>query len=665
MKNCEIQIKRGVPIANTYPGLMRDILKFTNFDIEQSMDLYGVTLLPEFQELQISKPGLNNILSFIEQDQINQESSFNKKDLQNILDLSLQEESGQDFKQKFLDSFTVNGSFGIEQSQIIKGGLLKDSDILGLENNIEDIKNLYYKILNSTENFETISSNFILKNNLFSKENPDAFVQNLYDNYIGLNSEKEIFDKAQEIGDQVILDNPILLPKILEEIRGKENLVQYEVDETTGQIILKTMNNIQSELEQTIDMNQDYSDFLQRIEYSLEFPKLHSELIQDIEKEALKLGINIQGITDSITSKDEFATRDFLSYLYNFIYDIQTKNPGITESLSEYSDAYNEFFDTIPQGVNRVVPTIKNEGVYLHLETNQSEEELFQNEGLLRISDNIYQKITDDKTLEDLYDLIFQNSSILPKNIYSVEVKNSNKDLILDDIDSYVTNEARNYLRENSDIEQIKKMVVYKILTLNEYKPSEKTFSGNLNIDVDKFFVDFQKQILKNPDIKQMFYFSNRGVEFKYPMSEYSARKIKNSIPQATFENLVKYAKLSGNQSLEYLTSYDNDILNENPRDFYANNLDQLPVFNGNFYKDSGYVVADSQNDFLRIQNELYEQVSPNIYAKIERNHRYINFGLTKPDYTGSIEPNLKSRESGRISVKKTKEINTNNIEFC
>lgn len=665
MKNCEIQIKRGVPIAKTYPGLMRDILKFTNFDIEQSMDLYGVTLLPEFQELQISNPGLNNILSFIEQDQINQESSFNKKDLQNILDLSLQEESGQDFKQKFLDSFTVNGSFGIEQSQIIKGGLLKDSDILGLENNIEDIKNLYYKILNSTENFETISSNFILKNNLFSKENPDAFVQNLYDNYIGLNSEKEIFDKAQEIGDQVILDNPILLPKILEEIRGKENLVQYEVDETTGQIILKTMNNIQSELEQTIDMNQDYSDFLQRIEYSLEFPKLHSELIQGIEKEALKLGINIQGITDSITSKDEFATRDFLSYLYNFIYDIQTKNHGITESLSEYSDAYNEFFDTIPQGVNRAVPTIRNEGIYLHLETNQSEEELFQNEGLLRISDNIYQKITDDKTLEDLYDLIFQNSSILPKNIYSVEVKNSNKDLILDDIDSYVTNEARNYLRENSDIEQIKKMVVYKILTLNEYKPSEKTFSGNLNIDVDKFFVDFQKQILKNPDIKQMFYFSNRGVDFKYPMSEYSARKIKNSIPQATFENLVKYAKLSGNQSLEYLTSYDNDILNENPRDFYANNLDQLPVFNGNFYKDSGYVVADSQNDFLRIQNELYEQVSPNIYAKIERNPRYINFGLTKPDYTGSIEPNLKSRESGRISVKKTKEINTNNIEFC
>ena len=665
MKNCEIQIKRGVPIAKTYPGLMRDILKFTNFDIEQSMDLYGVTLLPEFQELQISNPGLNNIISFIEQDQINQESPFNKKDLQNILDLSLQEESGQDFNQKFLDSFTVNGSFGVERSQIIKGGLLKDSDILGLENNIEDIKNLYYKILNSTENFETISSNFILKNNLFSKENPDAFVQNLYDNYIGLNSEKEIFDKAQEIGDQVILDNPILLPKILEEIRGKENLVQYEVDETTGQIILKTMNNIQSELEQTIDMNQDYSDFLQRIEYSLEFPKLHSELIQGIEKEALKLGINIQGITDSITSKDELVTRDFLSYLYNFLYDIQTKNPSISESLSEYSDAYNEFFDTIPQGVNRAVPTIKNEGVYLHLETNQSEEELFQNEGLLRISDNIYQKITDDKTLEELYDLIFQNSSILPKNIYSVEVKNSNKDLILDDIDSYVTNEARNYLRENSDIEQIKKMVVYKILTLNEYKPSEKTFSGNLNIDVDKFFVDFQKQILKNPDIKQMFYFSNRGVEFKYPMSEYSARKIKNSIPQATFENLVKYAKLSGNKSLEYLTSYDNEILNENPRDFYANNLDQLSVFNGNFYKDSGYIVADSQNDFLRIQNELYEQVSPNIYAKIERNPRYVNFGLTKPDYTGSIEPNLKSRESGRISVKKTKEINTNNIEFC
>lgn len=66
MKNCEIQIKKGIPVAKTYPGLMRDILKFTNFDIQQSMDLYGVTLLPEFQELQISNPELNNILLLFE-----------------------------------------------------------------------------------------------------------------------------------------------------------------------------------------------------------------------------------------------------------------------------------------------------------------------------------------------------------------------------------------------------------------------------------------------------------------------------------------------------------------------------------------------------------------------------------------------------------------------
>ena len=57
--------------------------------------------------------------------------------------------------------------------------------------------------------------------------------------------------------------------------------------------------------------------------------------------------------------------------------------------------------------------------------------------------------------------------------------------------------------------------------------------------------------------------------------------------------------------------------------------------------------------------------VEPNVYAKVQRNTRYTNYGLSKPDYNGSITPDIKLQEGGNIQIKKTKEINNNTIEFC
>ena len=76
--------------------------------------------------------------------------------------------------------------------------------------------------------------------------------------------------------------------------------------------------------------------------------------------------------------------------------------------------------------------------------------------------------------------------------------------------------------------------------------------------------------------------------------------------------------------------------------------------------------MTDSTSDFLRIRNELYENVAPNIYARVERDKRYINSGLTKPQYNNSIkEVKLKNSKENKISVKKVTDINNNEIEFC
>ena len=664
MNNCEIQIENGIPVVKTYPKLMQEILTYTGFDTNQALDLYGVTLLDEFKDLGLKKPGLNNILSFIEQDRIDS-SYLNKSDRQKLLDIFTRPDEIENIKEAFLNSFTIDGKFEINADNILQQGLFTQSDILDFENNLESVRDLYYKVQNSSENFETVLNKYAIKNDSLSKQNPDKFVQNVQDNYIGLKTEDEIWDRAVEVGDSVIQNNPTLIPMVIEDIQGKQNLVQYETDEFSGELVKKTRNNPLIELEQTIDMNQDYSEFMTRLQYAMEFPALDLDLISDLEKYGISLGINIVGLTDLITSKSQDESYDFLGSLYNMIYDVQIQNSNLEETLQEYAQVYAEYFQVSPEFTNKTVPAIKNEGVYLHLETNQSEEETFVNNGLIKIQNNIYQKIQNSDSLEDLYNLLFENYEILPKEIYSVDVKKSNKDFILEDIDNHVSNEALNYLTETSDIENLKKMVVYKILTLNNYSQDQKVYNGNLNLDVDNFLVSFNKQLLKNPEIKDLFYFSNRGLEAKYVMSEYTAKQLQNNLPQATFTNLVKYAKLSGNESLDYLTTIENDIESENQRDFYANNIEQLPVFKSEYYRKDGYIVADSNEDFIRVKNELYEMVEPNVYAKVQRNTRYTNYGLSKPDYNGSITPDIKLQEGGNIQIKKTKEINNNTIEFC
>lgn len=681
MSTCEIRIVDGIPTVKTYPKLMREILTYTKFNIDQSMDLYGVTLLPEFQDMNISNPSLKNILSFVEQDQILEAGKLNKTDKQLLLDMSLvkQPDTEIDIKDKFLETFTNSeGMFEMNTDKIKSSNLFSESDILNLEDNVRTIRDLYYKLNNNTlPEILPIQTDTIINTGIgLNKENPDIFLQNSYKNYSGLESISQIQEKAREIGDETLLNNPSLFGVVLQQVQDKQNLVQYETDEYGTDINLKTTNNPKIELEQTLDLYQDFSELLSKVQLLRELnpqiyrnnPEVILAHIQDIEEVSKDLGLNLNGLSQIMYSKSQSQIVDFADNLYNFLADAQTSNSEIESSMQEYVDEYLNFFEVVPENITKTVPKIESKGLFLHLETNLSEENIFVEKGLLKVGKNIYQKISDNKSLEELYNLLFQNSALLPPKTISVAIKESNRDMVIEDIDKYISNQAKEYLTEQSDIEAIKKMVVYKILTNNTYKSSEtKVYNGKMNVDPNKFLINFNKYLLQNPEIKSMFYISNRGLEAKTILGEYSTRQLQNELPQATFEDLVEYSKLSGNESLDYLTTFENDFKPaRNLRDFYANNLEQLPVYNLEYSEKDGYILTDSTSDFLRIRNELYENVAPNIYARVERDKRYINSGLTKPQYNNSIkEVKLKNSKENKISVKKVTDINNNEIEFC
>lgn len=684
MANCEINIENGIPVVKTYPGLMQDILEYTDFNVDQALDLYGAVFTDEFQELNISRPTLKNVTSFVEQNNIDEIGTLTASERETLLNISLQPFYAEDIKERFINAFNVNGEFGIDISQLIESRLFTASDIMEMNSieNINKLKQLYYKLNNTDEQFETITSPINVKNDLFNKLNPDEFIQNSYDFYINAETVQDVIDIANENGDDLILENNSLAKLVLDAVANKQSYVQYEANLLTGELSRKQTNNIETKIIQTLDVNQDFSGFLSQIDFIRNLPvdsfiedfTLVTSFLSNLENQAATLGIDIQNL--SVTAEDSTYADiiDYMDSLYNFIFDVNSARDeslqedvltSMQETIPVYAENHNSFFGIDPSLITTVSDRVSGQGVYLHLETNQSEEELFNSNSIIKVRDNIYQKITDDNTLEDLYNLLFSNPSFLPDNVLSVKPTEINRDLVYEEIDEYISNLAKNQLTSNSDSEVLKKIAAYKLLNNIQDYNTPVTFNGLDKMDIDKFLIDFNKLILKNSKLQNLFYFSNRGLDANKMIGEFTARDIKNSISERDFDNLVLYSKLSGNESLSYFTNFNNDISSQNLRDNYANNLNQLPIFQGNYYNSGGYVVAESNNDFLNIKNSLFERMAPNVYAEVERNERYLNYNLARPSYDNSVNADIKGQESQKIKVKKMNNINDESIEFC
>ena len=684
MTNCEINIENGIPVVKTYPSLMQDILEYTGFNVDRALDLYGAVLTDEFQELNIQNPTLKNVTSFIEQDSIDNAKKLSAQDRQNLLNISLQPTYMEDIKDRFINAFNVDGEFGIDISKIVASGLFTNSDVLEMSSkeNINKLKQLYYKLNNTDEQFESITSNINVKNNLFSKLNPDEFIQNSYDFYIGSQTEQDVINKANEIGDDLILENNSLASIVLDLVKNKQSFVQYEGNLLTGTVGRKETNNTETKLVQTLDTNQDYSSLLSQIDFIRSRPinayvedyYLVNNFLYNLENQAADLGVDISGLATISEDSTYDEIVDYLDSLYNFLSDVNDSKieanredtiRSMQETIPVYAESYNNFFGISPEFKNAVSEKVNRNGVFLHLETNESQEDLFKTNSIIKVRDNIYQKITDDNTLEDLYNLLFANPSLLPNGVLTIKPTEVNRDLVYEEIDQYVSQLAANHLTETSDSEALKKMITYQLLNNIREVNTPITVNGLDNLDISKFLIDFNKLALKNPKVQNLFYFSNRGLEANQVVGEFTARDIKNSISERDFDNLVLYSKLSGNESLSYFTNFNNDISPENMRDYYANNLSQLPAFYGKYYNRGGYVVADSNLDYLKIKNGLYERVAPNVYAEVQRNSRYLNYNLSKPTYDNSVDPQIQGQQSQRIRVRKMNNINDETIEFC
>ena len=675
MSKCEITFKNNIPVVKTYPKLMRELMVYTNNNISQALDLYGITLTDDFINQNIY-PTLENILAFNNQDNILNSKQLTKENRNDILNISLVNNEVTDFKKDFLETFTVNGVFGFNVDNIKKSQLFSEIDIVQLDNieNIYKIKELYYKLSNTSEEFSTIKTDIIIGEGLFNKNNPDIILSEIYKNYAGLTTKKQILDKANDIGDYVLLNNPELIKKVLKEVRNKQEIPLYETDEYSGDLVAKT-DSTYTRLEQTVDISLDYTslrsqvEFIKTIpiEYFATSPELIERYFDNIKKQSYDVGIDLLNIDEIFYSKTVNELLDFLDSYYNFLSDLENLNgESLEDSIRDFSESYDSFFNKENNEIKDVIDKINREGEFIKLETNRSEYKLFTENGLLKIDNNIYQKVDNNISIQDLYNILLENDFLLPKNTLSVKNTPLNRDILLEDLDKFISNKAQEYQTEYSDVVNLKKIAAYKLLLNIDIKYTTVENGISKNINVDNFIIEFNKEIIKNKKLSDIFYISNRGIESRYNIGQYTYNFIKNELDTEMFNSLVSYSKLSGNESLKYISdmSPNNVILNK--RDFYANNLHELDNFQGKYIKKGDLLyVKNNINDFIKVKNSLYEKVDTNVYTKVNVSDRYMNYNLEKPYYEKTNFDEIVDNKGDKIKIKETKEINNNQIKFC
>ena len=554
--------------------------------------------------------------------------------------------------------------------------MFSEIDILQLDSieNIYKIKELYYKLSSTSEEFSTIKTDIITGEGLFNKNNPDIVLSEIYKNYAGLTTKKQILDKANDIGDYILLNNPELIKKVLIEVRNKQEIPLYETDEYSGDLVVKT-DSTYTRLEQTVDISLDYTslrsqvEFIKTIpiEYFATSPELIERYFDNIKKQSYDVGIDLLNIDEIFYSKTVNELLDFLDSYYNFLSDLENLNgESLEDSIRDFSESYDSFFNRENNEIKDVIDKINREGEFIKLETNRSEYKLFTENGLLKIDNNIYQKVDNNRSIQDLYNILLENDFLLPKNTLSVKNTPLNRDILLEDLDKFISNKAQEYQTEYSDVVNLKKIAAYKLLLNVDIKYTTVENGISKNINVDNFIIEFNKEIIKNKKLSDIFYISNRGIESRYNIGQYTYNFIKNELDAEMFNSLVSYSKLSGNESLKYISdmSPNNVILNK--RDFYANNLHELDSFQGKYIKKGDLLyVKNNINDFIKVKNSLYEKVDTNVYAKVNVSDRYMNYNLEKPYYEKTNFDEIVDNKGDKIKIKETKEINNNQIKFC
>ena len=628
MNKCEISIGNGLPEASTYPELMKSLLEYTNFDTSKAINLYGTSLLEDYNKVVESPNDLNSFLRYVQSKNI-EGSVLKSKDSIYFNTLLNQSDDSINFKEEFIKTFSNEGLYEFNYHKILDGKL----DINDPQNNKKSLENIFYYLLKTESDFETYDSP------LEQKEDYQIF--NLKVDFANIQDRKELIQRAVELDNSEVINNVETQDWLLDFNKNKTFVPKMFITDTME--LKPTTDNISNRLMASLDVSQDFSTIKESLSYFIgNFEELIvaedeenlEKFTKSLERNLVNKGFPMNNLSDTLLNSNIENSQNFLGSLYNFLEDIESMDSNISDSLYELSLEYNNFFNVSNEPTLLEIDKVEDSESIFHVKTNLSDAKMFSNFGLVSIGDNLYK--------------IYTVSNIDYNEYYNDDMRN-------DFLDSF---------EEGDNVDEVKALVVMRSLSPVSLKSVgiDSRYYRDVSVEYENFLTDFNKLLLKNEYLAEMFSFTENGLEAKTQISDFSVNLLKSELEENVFKALQDYALISGNESLNELLPEFSPVFEKNDdiyRNFILNNPKNLLSLKSDYKKIGDNIVADGVSDnFIKVDGNIYERVEGNDFVKLPKSDVKV-FNAVKPQIEINQTEKEISEQNVEIIVDKTKQ------KFC
>ena len=395
-----------------------------------------------------------------------------------------------------------------------------------------------------------------------------------------------------------------------------------------------------------------------------------SELLKEVEKELIDAGIDAIGLHKNVHSRKEII--EFVADVVNLLKQPNTANLNSLATSME---------NLIPQPTNIKTYTLdtKYSGLNIvEVHSRETKGDLFNKYGLIEVGENLYHKVDHtaslDTVLEAVETKVVSGDIVLPTELITKEQ--------LEDVEA-VKEAVSNYIASKRTIDGLNNndlYAAYQVFFDHNPLPNKsqdvKYLAGittNTNYLKGEFVVDFHRYILQEKFKNSPIYRSTLS-KFRITDQDITLDGVLDSIEGIKYEKkLSDYFALSRDSNANHLILEKESAIDE---DMVAINFPEtVKEFQGAYKKDSGYVLADTQSKFIKVDGKLYREAlakeGVKLFAEINSRPDQVyysnsdNFNFNKTEAMGVMN-NYNSLKNSRLSteeVNNLKESENINIE--
>ena len=437
---------------------------------------------------------------------------------------------------------------------------------------------------------------------------------------------------------QKVQEDEVYAASVMARFKGLKKIPKLSI---VGRNISDQNNELYTTIRNTILVNPDGISVEAEIDYLNSIPQAVWDqsnedvkaVLKEVEQTLADVNLDIIGIADNVHNRDGVMT-----LLYNAN---QLLVQASEENLQSFVESHKALIDT-PSTI--IAQQLEDKYVGLNIVsfyTNRSADYVFNNYGLIEVSENLYHKVDQNASIDVVKDFIYEQFvdgkiEIPSEFIVAKDPKKPvNKPTVLEGISAYLMSRPT-----TSDITNQELYSAYQVAF--EHSPinsKQQSVKGLMEIRTDEkylkseFISDFYNYIL-NEKVKNSvifkttlskFQINDRGIMLTEPIPSIDNLKYK--------EELEDYIRLHRDSSMKYLVDNTDDIVSEDL--LYLNFPEKATEFEGAMIVDGDFIITNPTADnYIQVSGQLYRKEivrgNANLFVKIvtSKNSTYLTNNL-------------------------------------